>query len=233
MASRCLEQLLLLWCGEWIPLQTHWRQIVYHLWTIKKDQSWLNPFNTQKAQQGLPIHRSRGFLARSTGRGHSVCAWLWNCVLSSCKEEPHFLKQPVPIMTWRKRMWSTSSLKWMETGPAPCVHTPSPTRQGRVGVLPALLTIGLMKLDIGWVNFSLQGEFQDSQNKYKNYILTQIHSDCSNALSGLILENFLNFLSHLRQTYHRKILAETWSKNIFKLAWMSCKCSVERMLIHR
>lgn len=193
MANKYLEQLLLLWCGEWIPLHTHWTQIVYHLWTIKKDQSWLNPFNTQKAQQGPPIHRSRGFLARSTGRGHSVCAWLWNCVLSSCKEEPHFLKQPVPIMTRRKRMWSTSSLKRMETGPVPCVHTTSPTKQGRVGVLPALLTTGSTKVDIDWANFSLQGEFQGLQIKYKNYISGQIHSGCSDALSGLIFRKFPEF----------------------------------------
>ena len=118
-------------------------------------------------------------------------------------------------------------------GPARCVHTPFPTQQRRVGVLLDLLTIGSTKMDIDWVSFYLQGEFQDLQNKYKNYILRQIHSGCPDALSGLILENFLNFLSHLRQIYHRKISAETWSKNILKWAWMSCKCSIEGMWIHR
>ena len=82
----------------------------------------------------------------------------------------------------------------MDTGPARCVHTPFPTQQRRVGVLPDLLTIGSTKMNINWVTFYLQGEFQNLQNKYKHY-LRQIHSGCSDALSGLILENFLNFLS--------------------------------------
>lgn len=64
----------------------------------------------------------------------------------------------------------------METGPAPCVHTPFATQQGRVGALPDLLTIGSTKMDIDYATFYLQGEFQDLQNKYKNYILRQIHS---------------------------------------------------------
>lgn len=41
-----------------------------------------------------------------------------------------------------------------------------------------------MKVGIGWVTFYLQGEFQDLQNRYKNYILRQIHSGCSDALNG-------------------------------------------------
>ena len=43
---------------------------------------------------------------------------------------------------------------------------------------------GSMKVGIGWVTFYLQGEFQDLQNRYKNYILRQIHSDCSDALNA-------------------------------------------------
>lgn len=41
-----------------------------------------------------------------------------------------------------------------------------------------------MKVGIGWVTFYLQGGFQALQNRYKNYILRQIHSGCSDALNG-------------------------------------------------
>lgn len=34
-ANRCLGQLLLQWCGEWISLHTHWGQNVYLLRTKK------------------------------------------------------------------------------------------------------------------------------------------------------------------------------------------------------
>lgn len=108
-------------------------------------------------------------------------------------------------------------LKRMETGPVPCVHTPSPTKQGRVGVLLKWsCTTGSTKVDMDWANFSLQGEFQGLQIKYKNYISGQIHSGCSDALSGLIFRKFPEFSLHPRRTYYRKISAETWSKNICK-----------------
>lgn len=128
------------------------------LFTGPEDFSW-----------GLPKARGSDEASRWTGRGRGVCAWPWNCIPSFIKERLHFLKQPIPIMTRRKRIWSISSLKRMGKR-HPALHS------AKSRLLPASAYHLCLKR---WMLASSPFTFKENSKTYKvniKYILRQIHS---------------------------------------------------------